>query len=79
MDTLNFDYIIMPEIQEWAKQTIHPTLVKQGLKKLAIVTSNNLFSKVSIRQMIDKFHEYTATYKTRYFADNDSVMAWISN
>ena len=77
VNMLNFDYIIIPEIQIWAAETLQPALMKAGVTKLAIITSKQIFTKVSVKQMIDKFIEVNNFFETRYFPDEEAAMKWL--
>jgi len=45
--------IVVPEIQDWIIDFLFPTVVEKGVKKYAILVSDEIFSKVSSEQMFD--------------------------
>jgi len=77
INMLNFDYIIIPEIQKWAAEILQPVLMKAGVTKLAIITSKQIFTKLSVKQMINKFTEVNNFFETRYFPDKKAAMKWL--
>ncbi len=74
--TLEMEYTIAPEEQEKHNKIILPAFKAIGLQKLAIVVSYDIFTQVSISQIIDD--DITAGYKTNYFDDTNSAMAWLT-
>jgi hypothetical protein len=78
VNNVNLDYIIMPYMQEWVKETVNPVLIKEGVKKLAVITSQQVFSRVSVRQMTDKFSkDASSTCPIRHFTDQEVALAWL--
>ena len=73
--TLDMDYTISPDEQEKHNEIILPTFKTIGLEKLAIVVSKDLFTQVSISQIIDD--DSTDEYQTQYFDDTTSAITWL--
>ncbi|MCU0443988.1 MAG: hypothetical protein MUE85_03660 [Microscillaceae bacterium] len=74
LDARNFKGI-GPKDQEWAEAHHIPALVEEGLKKLAIIASQNIFGKVSLNNLLDKANHTQA--KVRLFATDIEAMAWL--
>lgn len=74
--TLDMQYTISPEEQEKHNDIILPTFKAIGLEKLAIVVSQDLFTQVSISQIIDD--DTAAGYQSNYFEDTASAMEWLN-
>ncbi|WP_338765600.1 hypothetical protein WAF17_01980 [Bernardetia sp. ABR2-2B] len=74
--TLQMEYTISPDEQEKHNDIILPTFKAIGLEKLAIVVSHDLFTQVSISQILDD--DTTAGYQSNYFEDITSATAWLS-
>lgn len=74
--TLEMRYTISPDEQEKHNNIILPTFKAIQLKKLAIVVSHDLFTQVSISQIVDD--DTTASYQSNYFEDTVSAMAWLT-
>ena len=78
VDTLNFNYIITPEIQKWVTEIANSVLREDKLKKLAVLVSENLFTDVSVRQMADKFEEAEEnTCQIQHFTSKKSAITWL--
>lgn len=73
--TLEMEHTISPDEQEKHNEIILPTFKAIGLEKLAIIVSKDLFTQVSISQIIDD--DTTAGYQTHYFDDTISAKAWL--
>ena len=50
---------------------------QQELKKVAIITSQHIFSRISIRQMIYEFSHDIITFNMQYFTGEKAVMQWL--
>ncbi len=76
IDTRDFQFTIVPETQEWLNTVIFPELIKAGIRKMAFLVTDDLFSQVSIEQAMD---EKTAKegFQTRFFDDYESAKAWV--
>lgn len=74
--TLEMEYTISIDEQEKHNAIILPTFKTIELEKLAIVVSKDLFTQVSISQIIDD--DTTAGYQTHYFEDTTSAMEWLN-
>lgn len=68
---------ISPEIQKWLDENLFACYAKIGLKKLAIILSNDLFTAVSIEQTIEDVEESAISVK--YFDDLEKGLEWCSN
>jgi hypothetical protein len=74
--TPEMDYTISPDEQEKHNDIILPTFRVIELEKLAVIVSHDLFTQVSINQIVED--DTTATYQTSYFEDTTSAMAWLT-
>ena len=77
VDSVQFDYIIIPEMQEWLKKTVTPVLIKHQLKKMAIITSADVFIRVSLRQMADKITKEASLVEKKYFTSVQKAREWL--
>lgn len=46
--------VLIPEIQAWVGGFLFPDIVEKGVMKWAIVSSDEIFSRVSVEQMFDE-------------------------
>jgi len=75
IDTSEMQFLITPDLQEWANLHIFPISLKVGLKKVAIISSKALISQISIEQMMEEAEGKKFT--SRYFDDKAAAMNWI--
>lgn len=66
---------VVPELQEWTNETIFAKGIAIGLNKMSIVMSKDLFTQVSVEQLIDEAKD--AVLLTRYFDDKAQAKEWI--
>jgi len=78
-NSLKFDYIIVPEMQDWLEETITPVLINSKIKKIGIITSKHVFTKVSVKQTMDKYSKNTFPFQTHNFVDEEAAMQWLFN
>jgi hypothetical protein len=74
LDARNFKGV-GPKDQEWAEDHHIPALIENGLKRLAIITSQNIFGKVTLNYLLDKADLSKA--KVKLFATDIEAMAWL--
>ncbi len=70
-----FKYVVVPEIQEWIAETFFPVLVKSGIRKIAMLTSESVFSQVSVEQTMAEAEN--VPFETRYFKNKQEAMDWL--
>ncbi len=76
-DTRNFVFTISPELQEWIVANFFSKIIAAGLKKYAIILSEDLFSYVSIEQAVDENKD--ASVATCYFDTIAKAKEWLFN
>ncbi|WP_375560015.1 hypothetical protein ACE193_20200 [Bernardetia sp. OM2101] len=74
--TLEMEYTISPKEQEKHNDVMLPTFKAVELEKLAIVVSHDIFTQVSISQLLDD--DTAASYQSNYFEDITSAMEWLN-
>lgn len=74
-NTLKMGYTIPPELQEWHNGVMDPVFAKIGLKKLAILVSQDFFSQIAVEQLIDDSSQ--ASLLTKYFENEQAAINWI--
>lgn len=76
VDTGQFLMTVVPEVQSWVQQNIHPRSLQAGVRKFAYIVSKDVFSQVSIEQTMEE--EVTgAMFKTQYFDDVAQATEWL--
>lgn len=76
IDTLNFRFIINPDLQTWADVYVNTKLDKLGLKKLAYIVSQDYIAQLSINQTMSE--SVKQNYQTSFFASIEEAKAWLS-
>ncbi len=75
LDNRDFLFTISPELQTWQAENIFPKAIANGLEKVAIIMSEELFSQMSIEQTIEE-HEEIETI-TCYFDSISKAKEWL--
>lgn len=73
--TTKMGFIITPELQEWHNEVIFPKFKSVGVTKLAIVLSEDIFSQISIEQLIED--NKIANFTTQYFDREEVAVEWL--
>jgi len=75
IDTLNFRFVINPELQEWTDKHVNKKLDELGLKKLAYIVSEDFISQLSIKQTMNESEKQN--YETRFFTSLEEAKSWL--
>ena len=62
-------------MQEWSVSNIFEKLEQAGLKKMAMIVSEEIFPQVSIEQLIEE--NKNTTLITKYFENEEHAMKWL--
>jgi hypothetical protein len=73
--TKEMRYTIVPALQEWHNGVLFPAFAEVGVKKLAVVVSNDIFALMSIEQLIEDVAD--AKFITRYFDEELVARDWL--
>ena len=78
-DNLNFRFPIGPELQEWILRDINPQWIEAGVKKLATIVPEEIFSHISIQQTVDEVREQGVIdqFEMRYFDNHGDAQEWL--
>ncbi len=74
-NTIDFDYTITPEMQEWHNNLLFPIFEEIGLRKLALLVPTDLFTQVSIQQAYDE----TQALQMLFFDDETEALNWLTS
>jgi hypothetical protein len=77
VDTLNMQFPLTPELQEWSNKEIIEKFIKQGTQKIATVISKDLFTQVSIEQAIED--NKNPVFPETPFTSVEDAKKWILN
>jgi hypothetical protein len=69
---------IRPADQDWINQVWFPEFAKLGVKRLAIVESQDALNRMGIRSIMQRATAH-APFDTQYFADADQARRWVAS
>ncbi len=75
IDFRDFNYPIIPEIQDWIVHEIFPVYVKAGVKKMALLESAEMIAQLSIEQTVDEDDE--KEIEIEYFSNENQAREWL--
>ncbi len=76
VDTRKFLFSVIPELQEWQIKVIRPSFINVGVKKAAMLMSEDFFSQISIEQTLEEDEE-NHTWQTQFFENKNDAMEWL--
>lgn len=74
-NALNFEYIVVPDLQEWSSNNFFDKIISAGCEKYAIVLGEDIFTKVSVEQTVDEREAGKLIIK--YFNNLEDAQNWI--
>lgn len=77
MNTLNFRFVVVPEIQKKLNEEVIPQYLKNGVKKFAMLIPQQLFSQISIEQAVD-YSSNEVKQNVRYFDSEEKAEKWLT-
>lgn len=69
--------IITPEDQQWIADTFLPQLATAGLRRLAIVESENVFGRLSVTGPLSRASDHI-NWEIGYFDSPDEALRWLN-
>lgn len=72
IDGRDFNFLVVPELQQWVDQEISPQYIEAGVKEMAVVLPGEIFSQAAIEQLLEETS--TSQIKTRYFETIDEAL-----
>lgn len=76
INSLKFDYSIVPVLQEYIDKNIVSKYIEYGVKKIAFIVSENIFASVSIEQTMSERSD--RLIDTRYFENEVDAQDWLN-
>ena len=77
LDARKFKFSIAPDTQEEVAQQFFAEIIKLGKQKVAFLVPEEIFSMVSLRQVMEE--EQTGTLQTQYFDSLKEAQKWLRN
>ncbi|HAI75349.1 MAG TPA: hypothetical protein DCM08_03805 [Microscillaceae bacterium] len=78
-DIRKFGFFVIPELQEWIATAIMPRFIQAGLKKMAMLASENFIAQLSIEQTTDEMEKNSqeaSPLQVRYFDNDQAAQDW---
>ncbi|OJJ22804.1 hypothetical protein BKI52_00180 [marine bacterium AO1-C] len=75
INTIDFNYIIVPEIQEWFDNEVFTVYPEAGVQKKAFLVSKDLFAQVSLTQHVDDIEH--RTFESAFFDNEAKAIEWL--
>lgn len=75
VDERNMRFVIAPEVQIWINKNVLAPAIKSGLRKIAFLVSEELFSQVSIEQAMEE--NTNSLLKVKYFDKKADAKKWL--
>lgn len=76
INAINSMYIVDPQIQDWVNENTVPKYLKAGVLKLAILSPIDLFTQVSVEQIIEDSID-KAKSRIKYFDNEKEAREWL--
>lgn len=73
VDSRNFEFTIVPNLQDWYNEEITPRCYKAGMRKMAFIVPKQLISELSIEQIFDD----QTQIQFRYFSNEIESLEWL--
>lgn len=68
--------VITPDLQEWHDQTIVPSYIRGGVRKIAFILPQDIFAVVSLEQTFSEENALNEL-RTGYFEDSQKAREWL--
>jgi len=71
------EYALAPDVQEWADNKMFPRIIKAGVKYMAFIMSPNIFSQISVEQLLEEKNVKTADFEIQHFGSEEDAYKWL--
>ncbi len=75
VNCLELNFTISPATQNWFLSLAVPKYVQCGVKKIAMILSNDFFAQVSTEQMVEDAKP-TMPFELQYFNNQEDALKW---
>lgn len=69
-------FVVTPELQDWFNANVATRLLKSGVQKYAIILPDELFTQVSVEQIVDDTVDVVKD-KINYFNSEENALEWM--
>lgn len=75
VNATNFDFPIIPELQDWTMEHVYKPLQELGVRKFAFVISPDVFAQFSIENIMQD--KGGGAIETRFFDSYEEAFQWL--
>jgi hypothetical protein len=75
LDTHDLRFLICVETQQWLAENLYPRAIVAGMRRVAVVVSEELIAQLSVEQAIQE--DKTDAFQTQYFDDREEAKEWL--
>ncbi len=78
-NTVTFNYVITPDVQDWVASVFNLKLMQAGLQKMAVVMPLDYFTQASVQQTLKEMekHNQNGSLESLYFGDLQLAQNWL--
>lgn len=70
------NFVFSIDIQEWMAATIGKACAEAGVKKFAIIRSEDMIAELSSEQVVDESNELQLPFEAKLFASKEEAFDW---
>lgn len=74
VDNQDFHYAITPDLQLWTNELLGPKYAQSGVKRFAIITSEDFIAQLSTEQTVEE--EQERSHEVRFCTSQDEAHKW---
>lgn len=71
-------YTVPAEIQKWHDETIIPSYIKAGIKKIAFLTPASIFAELTTKKIFQQ-DKAKLVLPTEFFKDENEALKWLNS
>ncbi|OJJ17748.1 hypothetical protein BKI52_28200 [marine bacterium AO1-C] len=75
IDTLNFRFIVSPQLQAWTDVEVTKKNKMNGVKKVALIMPQEYITQLSVQQALSE--KEAKSLDTRFFSDMEEAKGWL--
>ena len=75
IDTMDFQFIIDPTVQDWFDQEVFSVYPQAGVQKKAFLVSKDIFAQVALQQHTSEVTNQT--FEVAFFATETEALKWL--
>lgn len=77
VDERLFDFMITPDLQEWANENLIKPSIMNGAKKVAMISNDDIFVQTAVEQLLEE--KEAKPLEIMYFTDIEKAEKWLLN